>query len=206
MIKLVFLLGVITAAALIGPRLYAGSGAVGRKVAEPGQIAPERVALVFGAGLTRSGQPTAMLYDRVASAADLYRQGAVKKLLMSGDNSTASYDEPGAMKRAALQLGVPEPDIVLDAAGSSTYDSCYRAQAIFGLQRVVLVTQDFHLDRALMICDGLGLQSQGFIADRRPYPGLRFNHLRELFATPKAAWDVFLAHPRPVLGEKITIP
>jgi SanA protein len=164
-----------------------------------------RVAVVFGAGV-RNGMPTAMLYDRVASAVDLYKAGVVDKLLMSGDNRFVDYNEPAAMRRVALQLGVPDSDIVMDYAGRSTYDTCYRARAVFGLSNAILVTQRFHLDRALMTCDGLGLQAVGYVADRRAYTSsLAWNTLREIPATMKAFFDVYVSKPLPVLGEPIEI-
>ena len=168
----------------------------------------ERVAIVFGAGLRRNGTPTSILYDRVATAAELYRQGKVEKLLLSGDNRFADYNEPGAMRQAALDLGVPDADIALDYAGRRTYDTCYRAKEIFGVTRALLVTQNFHLPRALMICEGLGLEAAGVSADRRAYlkrAAIVWN-IRELFATAAAWWDVHVTHPVPVLGERIPIP
>jgi len=166
----------------------------------------ERVAVVFGAGLLRSGQPTPVLYDRVAVAAELYRAGKVQKLLLSGDNRFVNYNEPGAMAKTALSLGVPESALVLDYAGRSTYDTCYRARAIFGLSRAVLVTQGFHLPRALFICRALGIQAVGVSADRHNY-GLalwRWN-LRETLAVANAWVQIHLTHPVPVLGEPLPI-
>ena len=168
----------------------------------------ERVAIVFGAGLRRNGTPTSILYDRVATAAELYRQGKVEKLLLSGDNRFADHNEPGAMRQAALALGVPDTAIVLDYAGRRTYDTCYRAKEIFGVTRALLVTQNFHLPRALMICEGLGLEAAGVSADRRAYlkrAAIVWN-IRELFATAAAWWDVHVTRPVPVLGERIPIP
>ena len=165
----------------------------------------ERVAVVFGAGL-RNGQPTPVLSDRVAVAAELYRLGKVEKLLLSGDNRFLNYNEPGAMQKAALSLGVPESALVLDYAGRSTYDTCYRAKAIFGLNRAILVTQAFHLPRALFICQALGIQATGVAADRHRYgPALWWWNLRETLATANAWVEVTLTHPVPVLGEPLPI-
>ncbi|MBF8281616.1 MAG: hypothetical protein HW378_531, partial [Anaerolineales bacterium] len=155
----------------------------------------------------RNGAPTTILYDRVVTAVELYRQGKVEKLLLSGDNRFAEYNEPAAMRQAALDLGVPDAAIVLDYAGRRTYDTCYRAKAIFGVTRALLVTQNFHLPRALMICEGLGLEAAGVSADRRAYlkrAALVWN-IRELFATAAAWWDIRVARPAPVLGEPIPI-
>ncbi|MEJ5314354.1 MULTISPECIES: vancomycin high temperature exclusion protein [Anaerolinea] len=160
------------------------------------------VAIVFGAGLSRDGTPSPVLRDRVETAANLYFQGKVKKLLMSGDNRFIDYNEPGAMRQYALDLGVPSEDIVLDYAGRRTYDTCYRAKAIFGVTEAILVTQPFHLPRALYLCNQLGVKAIGVPADNRYY--LRRSqlwwNLRETLATAVALWEVWVSHPVPVLG------
>jgi len=166
-----------------------------------------RVAIVFGAGLERNGGPTPILYDRVATAAELYKAGRVTKLLLSGDNRFVDYNEPEVMRQTAVKLGVPNDDLVLDYAGRRTYDSCYRARDIFGVNHAILVTQAFHLDRALYICNSLGIDSLGLIADRRVYDANSVTgwQLREAAATLEAWIDVNIAHPVPVLGDKIPI-
>ncbi len=165
--------------------------------------APEMpVAIVFGAGLSRDGTPSPVLRDRVETAAALYFQGKVKKLLMSGDNRFVDYNEPGAMRQYALDLGVPAEDIVLDYAGRRTYDTCYRARAIFGVTEAILVTQPFHLPRALYLCNQLGVKAWGVPADNRYYlkrSQLIWN-IRETMATFVALWEVWVTHPVPVLG------
>jgi len=163
----------------------------------------ERVAIVFGAGLTRDGYPTAILRDRVETAAQLYFAGKVEKLLMSGDNRFADYNEPEAMRQYALGLGVPEEAIVLDYAGRRTYDTCFRARAIFGVDSAVLVTQGFHMPRALFLCNALGLPAVGVEADNTTYrkSSLLIWNIREQFATVGAFVDVYLNRPLPVLGE-----
>ena len=165
--------------------------------------APRRaVAIVFGAGLWRDGSPTPVLRDRVATAADLYFAGKVQKLLMSGDNTTIYYNEPEAMRQYALELGVPNKDIVLDYAGRRTYDTCYRAKAIFGVDQVLLVTQMFHLPRALYTCHALGIEAEGIPADRREYTrrSLVWWNIRELPATLTMLLEVYVTRPLPVLG------
>lgn len=161
-----------------------------------------RIAIVFGAGLMRDGSPTAVLRDRVVTATRLYFDGKVEKLLMSGDNSEIFYNEPGAMKDYAISLGVPEEDIVLDYAGRRTYDTCYRARDIFGVREAILVTQGFHLPRALYTCNKLGVSAVGVPADLQRY--LRrarlFWGLRELPATVRAVWEVHVSRPQPILG------
>jgi len=167
-------------------------------------VAPQgKTAIVFGAGLYRDGSPSPVLRDRVQTAVELYKSGKVQKLLMSGDNSTISYNEPGAMQKYAMQLGVPENAIVLDYAGRRTYDTCYRARSIFGITEAFLVTQDYHLPRALYICNILGLKTIGISADRRNYRlgTYLYWRLREIPATFTAFIDLYLRKPQPILGE-----
>jgi SanA protein len=168
---------------------------------------PPRIAIVFGAGLTRSGEPTPALYDRVATAVDLYQRGLVNKLLLTGDNRSANYNEPEAMRRTAERLGVPSADLVLDYAGRRTYDSCYRAREIFGVDHAILVTQAFHLDRALYLCDAFGIDSIGVAADRRSYTqtAQTWWSIREAAATLAAWLDVNVRRPTPVLGPPLPI-
>ena len=168
-------------------------------------VPPAPVALVLGAGLWADGSPTPALRDRVATAVDLYRAGKVKKLLMTGDNRRVDYNEPAAMRTIALQLGVPAEDIVLDYAGRRTYDSCYRAKEIFEVKQVIIVTQRFHLDRSLFLCNAMGISSVGVVADRRVYQSLPWWELREVLATIAAWWDVNVRRPVPVLGKKLPI-
>jgi SanA protein len=187
---------------LILPTLVAGvySQSLIRSV---DSVEPAPVAIVFGAGLTRSGEPTPVLRDRVQTAADLYFAGKVEKLLMSGDNRTLDYNEPGAMRDYAIGLGVPEEDIILDYAGRRTYDTCYRARHIFGVEQAILVTQNFHLPRALFTCSAFGIESSGVSADLRTYSrrSMEFWQIREVAATSQAFIDVYLTRPLPVLGD-----
>ena len=120
---------------------------------------------------------------------------------MSGDNSQVEYNEPAAMREYALELGVPDADIVLDFAGRRTYDTCYRAKEIFGVKQAILVTQKFHLARALFLCNALGLDGVGVEANNHVYlkRSLLFWNLRELPATLTAFADV-LTRPQPILG------
>jgi SanA protein len=166
-----------------------------------------RVAIVFGAGLERNGGPTPVLYDRVATAVELYKAGKVNKLLLTGDNRFINYNELAVMRQTALQLGVPDDALVLDYAGRRTYDSCYRARDIFGLNRAILVTQAFHLDRALYLCNSLGVDSLGVSADRRAYAAssMAWWSIREAAATVGAWFDLNVVRPLPVLGDNLPI-
>ena len=165
--------------------------------------APEMpVAIVFGAGIRADGRLSPMLADRMDTAVALYNAGKVRKLLVSGDNRFADYDEPGRMYDYAVAHGVPAADVVRDYAGRRTYDTCYRAQAIFGVERALLVTQRFHLPRAIFTCRNLGVDGIGFSADRRPYWSNNYYRFRDAFATLRAWWDVKIARPLPVLGPR----
>jgi len=183
------------------PRLITGLYAANR-IYEAGDSPHKRVAIVFGAGLRRDGTPTAILRDRVETAVDLYSSGKVEKILMSGDNRFADYNEPESMRQYALSLGIPAEAIALDYAGRRTYDTCYRAKAIFGVQSALLVSQKFHLPRALFLCNTLGLESDGVEANQRRYRriSLLLWNLREQLATVGAFLDVYVSNPLPVLG------
>ncbi len=188
--------------AVLGPRLVTSFFSWSR-IYNVNSVPAAPVAVVFGAGLNRSGEPTVILRDRVETAAQLYFAGKVQKLLMSGDNRTVSHNEPAAMRDYAVSLGVPASDIVLDYAGRRTYDTCYRARAIFGLSSVLLVTQGFHLPRALFLCDALGLRASGVEANNHHYwpPLMLIWNVREQLATLGAFLDVYVSRPEPVLGK-----
>lgn len=163
------------------------------------------VAIVFGAAVYWNGRLSSVLRDRMDTAIDLYQTGKVQKLLLSGDNSTTDYNEPDAMMAYAISQGVPAHDIQPDYGGRRTYDTCYRARHIFHVQSAVLVTQQFHLPRAIFTCRRIGIDGTGVAADLRPYRGARWYEIRETAATFVALWDVILARPSPVLGEPIPI-
>jgi SanA protein len=198
-VKIAILMGL---AILILPRLVTALYAIPRIYStNTATIIP--VAIVLGAGLWRDGTPTTVLRDRITTAAELFFSGKVQKILMSGDNSYLDYNEPGAMRDYALRLGVPESAIVLDYAGRRTYDTCYRARAIFGLRNIILVTQSFHMPRALYTCNALGLKAVGVPSDRHEYRlvSLLYWNLRELPATLTALLEVHVLHPVPILGQ-----
>ncbi len=202
--RIVVLVPVGLLALLLLPRGVTQAFTHNRIYTHPADVPRHKVAIVFGAAV-RNEQPSAVLYDRIASAVALYRAGVVDKLLMSGDNRFADYNEPRVMRQTAIQLGVPDIDIVLDYAGRSTYDTCYRARDIFGLRDAVLVTQRYHLDRAIFVCNALGVDSVGYAAQARPYARATWFEIREIGATLKAFWDLFVARPQPVLGEPLPI-
>lgn len=171
------------------------------------EVPPRRVAVVFGAAIYEGDILSPMLRERVETAADLYRAGKVQKILMSGDNRFVHYNEPRAMIKYALSLGVPEEALAPDYAGRRTYDTCYRARHIFGLEDAILITQGFHLPRAVYTCRALGVDAVGLVADRERYHPMvvLWYEAREVLATLMAWWDVHVRRPIPVLGEPIPL-
>ena len=200
-LHILFWTGIAALLLILGARLYTGIYASSR-IETVDSVAPLRAAIVFGAGLQRDGSPSPVLRDRVKTAAELYFAGKVEKLLFSGDNRFIDYNEPGAMRTYALSLGIPEEAIVLDYAGRRTYDTCYRAKHIFALDEAVLVTQKYHLPRALFTCNGIGLKSIGVSADQRAYSrySMFMWNVREYPASLMALWDVWIRQPVPVMG------
>lgn len=189
------LLGAITALlALWMPTWY-----IERRFASsihPLESAPAaEVAIVFGAGLRRDGRPTAVLHDRVMAAVQLFLGGKAELLLMSGTQSGTSYDEPEAMRQLAIESGVPAAAIQVDGGGTRTFTTCQRAMQQFGIERALLVSQRYHLPRALAICAGLGLQADGVEADLRRYSTrtYRFWETREIPAMVVALLELAVA-------------
>lgn len=163
---------------------------------------PKPVAIVFGARVYDDGSPSHTLYDRVLTGVELYRAGRARKLLMSGDRQNDNYDEPAAMKKTALELGVPESDIVLDNDGKRTYDTCYRAREIFEIRKAILVTQDYHQPRALYLCSSLGVESIGITANRRKYVNEKYFNFREFFSVAGAWFEINLFSFDAAKGQK----
>jgi SanA protein len=191
--------------AMLGLRWWVGREYSHRIYQQTSETPPMPAAIVFGAGYWPGGRLSDALADRMETAIDLYKAGRVNKLLLTGDNRFVDYNEPAAMAEYATARGVPREDMVLDYAGRRTYDSCYRAGAIFGLKQAVLVTQGFHLPRALFTCDRLGLQVVGVVADRHRLFREPWYRLRELPALARAWLDVTLLKPLPVLGDPILV-
>lgn len=179
----------------------------GTAIYSAADVPPQRVALVLGARVYSNGRLSGMLRDRVETAVALYKADKVQKLLMSGDNSSLDYNEPDAMTAHAIALGVPAEDIQPDYAGRRTYDSCYRAKAIFAVESLVIVTQAFHLPRALFLCNQLGIPSVGVAADQAVYDprSLAWSETREVPATFFALLDILRRAPPAVLGDPIPL-
>ncbi|CCK30232.1 integral membrane protein [Streptomyces davaonensis JCM 4913] len=153
------------------------------------------VAVVFGAGLWQ-GEPSPYLAHRLDAAAELYRAGRVKVVLVTGDNSREDYDEPDAMRTYLTRHGVPDARIVSDYAGFDTWDSCVRAKKIFGVDEAVLISQGFHIRRAVALCEAAGVTSYGVGVDDVHDATWYYGGTREILAAGKAALDaVFKPDP-----------
>ncbi len=196
-------LAMIALAALLGLRFWVDQTYKDRIYFDIERVPERPIAIVFGAGVDPAGRLSSILADRVDTALELYRAGKVQKLFLTGDNRFVWYNEPGSMASYLLDRGVPRSDLVLDYAGRRTYDSCYRAMHIFGIDQAILVTQNYHLDRALFTCNGLGMDAIGVAANR--VPSSRFYWLRELPAVLVAWWDIHVRHPLPVMGDPLPI-
>jgi len=161
--------------------------------------------LVLGCGLRSDGSPSDMLNDRLAVGTSLYKSGNFRAILMSGDHGRVEYDEVGAMKNFALAQNIPSTDIFMDHAGFSTYESMYRAKEIFGADKIIVVTQGYHLPRALYIASSLGIEAYGVSADVRSYKGQIIRDARELLARSKD-FLYTLTKPLPTyLGEPVSL-
>lgn len=176
-------LALALAVGLVNSIVLAGGG-------NEGAVANADCALVLGAGVHDDGTPSDVLRDRLDESLALYRAGRVNRILVSGDHQRATYDEPNAMRRYLEANGVPRAAIFMDHAGVDTYSSVWRAKHVFGAERVVIVTQQFHLARAVWCARSLGMEAEGSAADRRTYRGIAWLHAREVVSRTKAFVDI----------------
>ena len=161
--------------------------------------------IVLGCHVKSDGVPGRMLTDRLDAGIALYKAGVAPKLLMSGDHGTKEYNEVGTMKRYAEEAGVPSEDIFMDHAGFSTYETVYRAKEIFCAEKVVIVTQEYHMYRALNIAESLGLEAYGVCAEDKTYSGQLYREIREILARVKDAVKGIYKPEPTYLGDKIPI-
>lgn len=162
-------------------------------------------ALIPGSLVYGDSSLSLIVRDRVDKAIELYKAGKIKRFLVSGDHGTKKYDEVNCMKKYLKEQGVPEADIFLDHAGFDTYSSIVRAQKVFGVKDMIIISQNYHLDRALYIANKKGLTAYGFIADKRKYPGMGSFKLREYLANVKAFFYVLFNLSPHFLGPEIPI-
>lgn len=161
--------------------------------------------IVLGASVIDSDTPSLMLKDRLEKGIELYYETDIPKLLMSGDHGGVYYDEVNVMKNYAIKKGVPSSDIFMDHAGFSTYESMYRAKEIFGAKKVIIVTQEYHLTRAIYIAEALGLEAYGVPAEDVRYAGQTGRDVREFLAIGKDFFSVIFKPEPSMLGMPIDI-
>lgn len=161
--------------------------------------------IVLGCYVRPDGTPSNMLHDRLNYGCELYLDDAAPKILMSGDHGRTEYDEVNNMKDFALSKDIPSEDIFMDHAGFSTYDSMYRARDIFGCKKIIIVTQEYHLYRALYVAESLGIEAYGVASDPRKYVGQWTRDIREVAARTKDFFMVTFDADPVVLGESIPI-
>ncbi len=210
---LIMVLTITIILATLGGSTILGLNAYVKSIGEKNIISSEKAAelkdidciLVLGCLVRDNGNPSDMLADRIKRGVELYNCGAAPKIIMSGDHGRTNYDEVNTMKQSAIDCGVPSSDIFMDHAGFSTYESIYRAKEIFGVKKMIIVTQNYHLYRALYIAEGLGIEAYGVDADYREYWGQGKRDIREVFARCKDfATVIFKPEPK-YLGEMILI-
>ena len=181
----ILILGLLAVLAIVVINLQVRSYSTDRIYNDVSSVpAEDRIAIVLGARV-RNGVPSDMLYDRVITGVELYKAGKTQKLLFSGGG-----DEPAVMKKLAIDLGVPETDIILDDLGLRTYESCVRAKQAFQIEKAIIVTQGFHLARSIYLCRNIGIDATGLSADRREYDAEGFGENREYIANVRAWYDI----------------
>ena len=201
------ILGILGAALLLGINAWVKSSVKDYILTEEQavQLTDMDCILVLGCKVGADGTLSHMLEDRLRQGVALYDLGAAPKLLMSGDHGTESYDEVDAMKHYAVDAGIASQNVFMDHAGFSTYESIYRAKEVFGVQRLIIVTQEYHLYRALMIARELGLEAFGVAANYRTYAGQTSRDIREILARVKD-FGMTIFWPEPTyLGDVIPI-
>ncbi len=200
-------IGIVCAFSVIGIDIYM------RKSVEDQILTTEAAAeledvdciLVLGCGVREDGSPSHMLRDRLNRSVELYESEVAPKLLMSGDHGRISYNEVAVMKDFAIEIGIASEDIFMDHAGFSTYESMYRAKEVFGADKVVIVTQGYHMYRAIYVAEKLGLEAYGVTSDYNVYVGQAVRDAREVLARAKDFVTTVLKPEPTYLGEEISL-
>ena len=161
--------------------------------------------IILGAGLRQNNMPSLMLEDRLIKGIEAYNNGISKKIIMSGDHTRKNHDEVTIMKEYAINMGVPSEDIFMDHAGISTYDSIYRAKYIFNAKKIAIITQKYHLHRALHIANKLGLEAYGIEAEKKIYYGDKYREIREILARNKDFFKSIIKPKSKYLGDTISL-
>ena len=169
------------------------------------KIPKSYTALILGARVYNNKRISYALYDRLSSGIELYKREKIVKFLLSGDHGTKEYDEVNTMKYHLLKSGIDPKHIFLDHVGFDTYDSVIRAKKVFGVNEVVIVSQGFHLQRAIFIARKNGIKAYGYISDKRKYRAMGYYKFREMYARVKALMEVLIGANPKFLGDKISI-
>lgn len=204
----VLVLGLSAYVALSASRDIAGTdtgSGISEAEAEACKSIDPQCILVLGCAVWPGNEPSPMLKDRLDTAIALYKQGVAPKLLLSGDNSVVEYSEPECMLQYTLAQGVPAEDIFLDYAGFSTYESAYRSHAVFMADRLIVVTQKYHLFRALKACKALGIEAKGVASNQRKYAGRYYREAREVLARVKDLFKGMMKAKPTYLGDEIPV-
>ena len=197
----------------LGVSIVLGLNAYVKNVGGDNIITPEKAVnledvdciIVLGCLVKDNGNPSDMLSDRLERGIDLYKNGAAPKIIMSGDHGKTDYDEVNEMKQIAIDAGIPSSDVFMDHAGFSTYESIYRAKEIFEADKIIIVTQEYHLYRALYIAEKLGIEAYGVNADYHTYRGQVNRDVREVLARCKDFVTVIIKPEPTYLGETIPV-
>ena len=205
-IKYVVLIVIIAVLIVLGINLYVKSSTKKQIITnnDYSNLKDIDCIIVLGAGVW-GDEPSPMLEDRLLQGIDLYKNNVSSKIIMSGDHGQKEYDEVNVMKNFAIEKGVPSENVFMDHAGFSSYESIYRAKEIFGAKKVVIVTQEYHLYRAVYIANQLGLEAYGVCADPREYVGAAYRELREILARNKDFVKCIFKPEPTYLGDTIPV-
>lgn len=204
-LKILFLVGIFTSLMLLFVNYYIPQVSAPYISEDANELPTAQAALILGSRVYSDGSMSDVLKDRVIKGLELYQNGKVSKILISGDHGSKEYDEVNTIKNYLLNNNVPGEDIFMDHAGFDTYDSLYRAQKVFQVESLIIVTQAFHLPRAVYIGNSLGIESHGYVADRQPYLAASWNSFRESLARFKAFLNVTFHSKSKYLGDPIPI-
>ncbi|MBQ4584363.1 MAG: YdcF family protein [Bacilli bacterium] len=203
-IKYILLIIIVIAVIVLSINFHVIQSTKNQVNIEKDKLSDIECILILGAGI-RNEKPSPMLEDRLNEGIKLYKEGIAPKIIMSGDHGRKDYDEVNIMKEYAIDQGVPSEDIFMDHAGFSTYESIYRAKEIFNVNKIVVVTQKYHLHRALYIANKLGVEAYGVNSDPRRYVGAAYRETREILARNKDFLKCIIKPKPTYLGEAIPV-
>lgn len=204
LIKPIICLAIAGVAFVIGINYYVKSKTNPSIFSNQNGLPKSNVAIIFGAGINNN-KPSKYLKDRLDAGIKLYKENKVQKLLLSGDNGNDAHDELTVMKNYCYEHGVDTTKIYIDYAGFDSYSTMYRAKNLFKVDTAILVSQQYHLNRAIYIGNKLGVKSYGFVANQGIYPGYKYVRFRESFAIVKSVLDVARNRNPHFMGETINI-